>query len=65
MSYYQAGNHQKLYELRVTRPDGTETGMGGLTMEKVSEYAQIAKRNGSKYEIIDEAIQTKLAWAKA
>ncbi len=64
MSYY-AGNYQKLYELRVKRSDGTETGMGGLALEKASEYAQIAKKNGSQYEIIDESKKAELAWAKA
>jgi hypothetical protein len=63
MSYYQAGNYQKLYELQVTKEDGTKFGCGGLTPEKLSEYVQNAKRNGWKYEVIEEATQTKLAWA--
>ena len=63
MSYYQAGNHQKLYELRVTKENGEEFGVGGLTSEKLAEYALNAKNKGWKYEVIEEAIQTKLAWA--
>ncbi len=63
MSYYQAGKHQKLYELRVTKDDGTEFGCGGLTPEKLSEYAKNAKAKSWKYEVIEEATQNKLAWA--
>jgi hypothetical protein len=65
MSDYIRDVFQKLYELKVIKDNGEEFSVGGLSIEKVSEYAKNAKVKGWKYEIINESEKAKAAWAKA
>jgi hypothetical protein len=55
----------KLYGIKAVKENGKVISVGGLTIEKVGEYETIAKQNGWAYEIIDEAKEAKIAWAKA
>lgn len=49
-------NTARKYEMRTFHADGSETGFGGLTLEKLAEWEKLAKQRGLKYVVLDEAV---------